>query len=232
MKRIKSYLPLILLVLCSVVAWMLGLQKYFNLEAIQENQKALSEFIYTYYTASIFIFSAIYILVVALSIPGASIMTISSGFFFGQAVGAVLAVISATLGATLFFLSTRLASEDILQKKAGPWMKKMQAGFQENAFSYLLTLRLIPLFPFVAINLVTSLLQIPLRTFFFGTLLGIIPGSFVYASMGVALREVIQQPGLSPNLILDPHILIALGGLGLLSLLPIAYKKYKELRRK
>lgn len=230
MKKIKPYLPLILILLCSAIAWFLGLQNYFNLESLREHQKTLEEFIRNHYVGSIFIFSAAYIFVVGLSIPGASLMTISGGFLFGQLLGTLLAVISATLGATILFLTARLASKDILQKKAGPWIKKMQVGFKENAFSYMLTLRLIPLFPFVAINLVASLLQIPLRTFFFGTLLGIIPGSFVFVSMGVALREVIGQPGLTPSFILDPHILVSFVGLGVLSLLPVAYKKYKRRR--
>ena len=97
--------------------------------------------------------------------------------------------------------------------------------------SYLLTLRLIPIFPFVAVNLAAALFQIPFKTFAFGTFLGIIPGSFVYVSMGVALQEVIQKPDFSPRIVLDPKILIALTGLGILSFLPVLYKRFKKNKR-
>jgi len=227
MKKLKPYLPLFIILACSILVWSLGLQKYLNFDSFRENQKFIEDFIHNHYLGSIFIFSGVYIAVVGLSIPGATIMTITAGFLFGQILGTGLAIVSATLGATILFVSARMASEGILAKRAGPWVKKMQGGFQENAFSYLMTLRLIPLFPFVAVNLVAAILQIPLRTFFFGTLLGLIPGSFIFVSIGVALHEVIDQPGFTPNFILDPHILLAFGGLGMLSLLPVIYKRYK-----
>ncbi|MBX9976639.1 MAG: VTT domain-containing protein, partial [Alphaproteobacteria bacterium] len=176
------------------------------------------------FALSLLIYSGIYVAVVTLSLPVAALMTLAGGFLFGQEFGTVSAVISATLGASLLFLGTKMASHDVLSSKEGTWVKTMKKGFQDNAFFYLLTLRLIPIFPFVAVNLVAALLQIPLRTFFLGTLIGIIPGSFVYVSLGVALREVIHQP--SPNLIVSPKILIAFAGLGILSLLPVLYKWY------
>ena len=163
-----------------------------------------------------------------LSLPGAALMTIIGGFLLGQWVGTGAVVIGATLGASVLFVSARSASQDLLAKKMGPWAKKMQAGFQKNAFSYLLTLRLIPLFPFVIINLVAALLQLPFRIFFWGTFLGIIPGSFVYTSLGVALQDLIQSPNFSADLIMKPSILLALTGLGLLSLLPLLYQKYGQ----
>lgn len=227
---LKPYIPLFAIIICSLLAWYFGIQNYLTFDSLREHQKILQDFISEYYLSSLLIFSGLYITVVALSIPGAAIMTVTAGFLFGQIMGTLLAVISATIGATILFLSARLASKEIMVKKTGRWVKKMQAGFHEDAFSYLVTLRLIPLFPFVAINLVASLLQIPLKTFFFGTLLGIIPGSFVFTSIGVALRNVIHQPGFTPKLILDPYILVALVGLGFLSLLPVIYKKYKKKR--
>lgn len=228
MKKLKSYLPLLFIVGCSVLAWSLGLQKYINFDTFREHQMTIELFIEDSYIPALLIFSLIYITLVGLSIPGATIMTVTGGFLFGQAVGTGLAVVSATLGASLFFLSARLASQSILASKAGIWVKKMQDGFHENAFSYMITLRLIPIFPFVAINLAAAILQVPLKTFFFGTLFGIIPGSFVFVSIGVALHEVIDQPGFTPDIILDRHILLALIGLGVLSLLPVLYKKLKK----
>jgi len=211
-----------------MTAWIFDLHHYFSFETFKAHQKYLDLFITQNLFLSVVIYSAIYVTVVGLSIPGATFMTLVGGFLLGQWVGTLCVVVSATLGATLLFLSVKMASSDLLSKKTGPFAKKMQEGFQENAFYYLLTLRLIPLFPFVAVNLAAALFQIPLGTFFFGTLFGIIPGSFVYVSMGVALREVIQKPDISPNIILDPKILVAFIGLGILSLLPVLYKRLKK----
>jgi len=232
MKKVTPYVPLIILLILSILVWSLGWQHYLNFESFKAHHHTIELFIIKHYGLSVLIFACLYIACGALSIPGATLLTVGSGFLFGQMMGVMISVISATLGATLLFLSARLASTDLLKKKAGGWVKKMQDGFRENAFSYLMTLRLIPLFPFVAINLVAALLQIPLRTFFFGTLIGIIPGSFVFASIGVGLHEVIEQPNFHLNLILNPPILMALIGLGVLSLLPAIYNHYHKKRKR
>lgn len=223
----QKYLPLLLIICFSLLAWFLGLKDYFNLETLRLYHGGLSLYIKEHLTLSLLIYSLAYILIVTLSIPVAAFMTILGGFLFGQFLGTCVVVISATLGAVLIFISAKRASKDLLTQKAGKFAQKMHRGFNENAFSYLLTLRLIPLFPFVAVNLAAALFQIPLRTFFTATFMGIIPGSFVYVALGVALQTVIDKPDLSLKLALDPKILLALGGLGLLSLLPIVYKKFK-----
>jgi len=228
MTNIKKFMPLLLIFGLSITAWMLDLHHYFSFETFKVHQKSLEEFIANRLVLSILIFAATYITVVALSLPAATFMTLAGGFLFGQWVGTGAVVISATVGACFLFLSARMASSDLLNKKAGGFAIKMQKGFQENALSYLLTLRLIPLFPFVAVNLAAALFQIPLKTFVLGTFFGIIPGSFVYVSMGVALREVIQEPDFSPNIFLEPKILLAFIGLGILSLLPVLYKRLKK----
>lgn len=213
-----------MIILFSLTAWFFNLHHYLNFEMLKKHQKILDLFTKEHQLISVLTYFGLYILVVSFSIPGAAFMTVSGGFLFGQIIGTSTTVVAATIGASLLFLSTKIASQDIEKK----WVQKMQEGFQKNAFSYLLTLRLIPIFPFVAINLAAALLQIPFRTFFFGTLFGIIPGSFVYISLGVALREVIQKPNFAPDLILDPKILLAFIGLGLLSLLPVFYKKFQK----
>ena len=232
MNAFNKYLPLFFLVVLSLLAWFLGLHHYLNLDTLKTHQEMLELYIENHQILSIIIYSGIYILVVSLSLPFATFMTLAGGLLFGQLIGTVVGVISATLGASILFLSAKMASKDLLIKKAGSWLQKMRRGFQENAFFYLLTLRLIPIFPFVAINLVAAILQIRFRTFFFGTLLGIIPGCFVYVSMGVALREVIKTPDFTPNLMLEPKILIALIGLGILSILPVVYKLLHRSRSK
>jgi uncharacterized membrane protein YdjX (TVP38/TMEM64 family) len=226
-KTLNKWIPLVLIVCVSITAWLFDLHHYFNFTTLKNHQKFLEDFIAKHFIISIILFSATYVTVVALSLPAATFMTLVGGFFFGQWIGTGAVVVSATVGACFLFLSARMASADLLLKKMGGFASRMQAGFQENAFSYLLTLRFIPLFPFVAVNVAAAFFQIPLKTFILGTFLGIIPGSFVYVSMGVALREVIHTPDFSPKMVLEPKIFMAFMGLGALSLLPVLYKRFK-----
>ncbi len=228
MKSLKKYLPLLFIILASLTVWLTGLHHYFNFDILGVYHLELQHFVMQHLVMAVLIYSILYIVVVGLSIPVATFMTLLGGFLFGQFLGTVMVVISATLGATILFLAMRSASESYVREKAGPWLKKMQKGFQENALYYLWTLRLIPLFPFVAVNLVAAILQIPLRTFFWGTFIGIIPGSFVYVSIGNGLKDVIQETSFSAKIILEPHIMIGLIGLGILSLLPVLYKRYHQ----
>lgn len=228
MKSFKKYFPLLLIIFISLTLWVTGLHHYLNFDSLRIYQQDLQTFVMNHLILALLIYSLLYITIVGLSLPVATFMTLLGGFLFGQVLGTIVVVISATLGATILFLAMRSASESYIQEKAGPWLQKMKKGFQENALYYLWTLRLIPLFPFVAVNLAAAVLQIPLRTFFWGTLIGIIPGSFVYVSIGNGLKDVIQEPDFSPKIILQPHILIGFIGLGILSLLPVLYKKYHQ----
>jgi uncharacterized membrane protein YdjX (TVP38/TMEM64 family) len=137
-------------------------------------------------------------------------------------------VIAATVGATIVFLIARTALGDSLRRKAGPGMRRMEAGFRESAFNYLLFLRLIPLFPFWLVNLVPALLGVPLTTYVAATLLGIIPGGLVYASVGNGLGALFDAGG-RPDLgiIFEPEIILPILGLAVLAILPVAYKKIR-----
>ena len=229
---IIRYLPLGLILIASLVAWHLGLHHALTLENLRLHQAQLETLVAKHLIVCVIAFSLTYILVVTLSLPVASFMTLLGGFLFGPFVGTGAVVFSATVGATFLFLSLRRVSQDLLRKRAGSWFQKMEAGFQDNALSYLLTLRLIPLFPFSAINVVAAVLQVPLRTFFFGTLIGIIPGSFVYVLIGQALHKTLKMPGNALHLVVDPWILGALTGLGILALLPVLYKHFQKKRPK
>lgn len=225
MRKFVKYVPIILIIILSVLAAMFGLQQYFSVNHLKEHREIIEHFIVQHEVYALLIFGLIYITITGASIPGATFLTMVGGFLFGQIIGTLVVVICATLGASIIFLSTSLATSEFLKQKSRPWLTKMQQGFKNNSISYLLTLRLIPLFPFVAVNLVCAFLKVPFRTFFFTTLIGIIPGSFVYVSLGVAMREVINQPEFTPIVILNPKILIALCGLGIITLLPVVYKR-------
>lgn len=224
----KRYIPILVLVSISIICLFLGIHRYISFESFKANHALLENYIGMSPLTSVAIYMVTYVVVVALSIPGATVMTIIGGFLFGKLIGTGAVVISATLGATILFISAKLASQEILAKKTGPWIDKMKKGFKENAFFYLLTLRLIPLFPFVIINVMAAFFQIPLGTFVVATFVGILPGSFVYLSIGEALKDIALTPELSLNTALKPNVLIAFVGLGVLSLLPIIYKKLRS----
>ena len=159
-------------------------------------------------------------------------LTITGGFLFGVWLGGLLTLFGATAGAVAVFLAARTAFGGVLRRKAGPAIQRMEAGFRDNALSYLLILRLIPIFPFWLVNIVPAFLGIPLSVYLIGTFFGIIPGVLVYASVGNGLGELLEA-GRKPELdiIFQPAILLPLLGLALLALLPVLYKRYRDRAR-
>ena len=221
--------PLLILVAVLLLFFALGLHKHVTPSALatySEDLKALRGL----WWAPLGFFAA-YVLIVVFSLPGAWIASIVGGYLFGQVLGTGYVVVAATLGGTLLFLIAKSALGDPLRRRAGPAIARLEAGFRENALSYLLVLRLIPVFPFFIVNLVPAFLGVPLRTFVIGTLLGIGPGAFVYVSLGVGLESVISQ-GEEITLagVLTVEVVTALVGLAVLALLPVLYKSLKARR--
>jgi uncharacterized membrane protein YdjX (TVP38/TMEM64 family) len=156
-------------------------------------------------------------------------LTLAGGFVFGGVVAGIYVVFGATIGATLIFLAARTAFGDVLRGRAGAGLAKMEDGFRQNAFQYLLVLRLVPLFPFWLVNLVPAFLNVKLSTYVLATIIGIIPGTFVYAHVGAGLGAVFES-GDEPDLgiIFQPQILLPILALAGLSLIPILYQKWKQ----
>jgi uncharacterized membrane protein YdjX (TVP38/TMEM64 family) len=223
--------PLAALALAIVAVIVLDLDRFVTFNALRQHREALTAFVADHTALAALTFVVVYAAAIALSVPGGAVLTIAGGFMFGSLLGTGLVVIAATLGATLVFLIAKTALGDPLRAKAGPFLKRMEAGFQEDALNYLLVLRLIPLFPFWIVNLVPAFLGVPLRTYVLGTFVGIIPGSFVFASVGAGLGSVLDSgQEFSPASVLTPQIVIALIGLAALALLPVAYRKLKARR--
>ena len=177
------------------------------------------------------LFAALYVVATTLSLPGSSLLTMGAGFLFGLAFGTVVVVVAATLGATLLYLIARTSFGEFLRGRTSGALERLQGGFQQDAFSYLLFLRLVPLFPFWLVNLVCALLEVPLRTFVSATLVGIIPGTAVYASVGSGLGAIFargQKPDL--GLIFTPEVLLPVIALAVLSLAPVAYRHLRQRR--
>lgn len=188
----QRWLPLIALAAVMAFAFAMGWHKYLSFKTIGLNYDALKGYIASNLALSLLIYVAAYIAVVALSLPGALIMTLSGGLLFGWQLGAPTTVVGATIGATILFLVVNTSFGSTLADKAGPFVAKLRDGFQENALSYLLFLRLVPAFPFFIVNLVPALIGVPLRTFIIGTGLGIIPGTTAYSLAGSGLGSVIE----------------------------------------
>jgi uncharacterized membrane protein YdjX (TVP38/TMEM64 family) len=202
------------------------LERFLSLESLQENRQALAAFFVRHRAAAIGAFLGIYIVQTALSLPGATILSLAGGALFGVLWGTALVNIGATCGATLAFLFTRYLFRDPVLKRFGGRLEKINRELEREGFSYLLFLRLVPLFPFFLINLAAGLTTLPLRTFFVGTMVGIIPGSFVYVNAGASLASI----G-SLGEIVSARVLGSFALLGLFALVPVFYRKFRRKKR-
>jgi len=219
----RRLLPLALLVAAWIAFMLAGGYRYLTFSALARNRDWLCGLVQQWGILAAFVYVAVYATLVALSVPGAAILTISGGFLFGTWVGGLCAVIGATLGATAIFLAARAGLGGLAQR-AGRFVGKLEAGFRADAFNYLLVLRLVPIFPFWLVNLVPALVGVRLPTYMLATFLGIIPGTFVYASLGNGLGSLVEEPDLA--IIFKPSVLLPIVGLGLLALVPVGYKHW------
>lgn len=230
---LKRLLPLLVLLIGLGLFFAFDLGHYLSWEALQEHQDWLLDQVAAHGFLANVIFIAIYAVAIAFSVPGGLLMTIVGGFLFGTIAATLCVLVGATLGAVCLFLAARYALFDVLHAKAGTALLKMEQGFRENALSYLLVLRLVPLFPFWLVNLVPALLGVPLKTYVVATAIGIIPGTFVFASVGNGLGEVLAA-GETPDgsVIFEAHVLIPILGLAVLALIPVFYKAWKARKDK
>jgi len=229
MKYIKRWAPLTVLIILLGVFLHFQLYRYLSFESLKLHRSSLLAWTDQHLILAILSFMLIYIIGVASSMPGAFFLTFMGGFLFGPRLGTLTVVISATLGAILVYLAVKLALRDWVAKRSAKWLKSMEKGFKKNALSYLLFLRLVPVFPFFLVNIVPALLGVPLSTFIIGTFFGIIPGSFIYVLVGNGLGHVFDTNS-TPNIsiLTDPALLGPLIGLALLALVPIGYRQLKQ----
>jgi uncharacterized membrane protein YdjX (TVP38/TMEM64 family) len=240
--------PLIVVALLAGAAYLFVGRGVISLEALVRHRMAIDAFVSEHRVLAVLAYIALYIVAVALSLPGAVFLTVTGGFLFGLAVGASAAVIGATIGATLIFLLARTALGEPLLRRAGPRAAQLAQGFRDDAFSYLLFLRLVPAFPFFLVNLVPAFAGVRLVPFIAATALGVIPGALVYAFAGTGLDSVIaaQKDAYSDCLaagrngcqlsfdakdVLTPQLLGALIALGLLALVPVVVKRLRARSR-
>ncbi len=246
---LRRWAPLVILAALMVLVFSMGWHEYLSFKTIGLNYEALKGFIADNFIVAIFAYVLLYILVVALSLPGGLVMTLSGGLLFGWLAAAIATIFGATLGATVVFLIARTSFGEALAARAGPWLGKLRAGFQENALSYLLFLRLVPAFPFFVVNLAPALLGVPLRTYVVGTFFGIIPGTSAFAVLGAGLGSAVESQNaiynacltkhasnaasvctytIDTKALVTPELLAAFVLLGLVALIPVALKKWSK----
>src|SRR5664279_45606 len=229
---VRRLVPLAAVIVLAGIAYCAFGRDTLSLEALVRHRAGIDAFVTEHRLLAVLAYIGIYVGVVALSVPGAIFLTVSGGFLFGLLVGAAAAVVGATIGATIIFLVARTALGEPLLRRAGPRAVKLAQGFRDDAFSYLLFLRLVPAFPFFLVNLVPAFAGVRLGPFVLATALGVIPASFVYALAGTGLDSVISAQEDSfqdclaagradchltfdPRDILTPELLGALVALGL-----------------
>lgn len=227
----KRIAPVLVIITLAISFFAFGLDNYVSLETLAEHRNALSRFVDEHFLVSALAFMAFYAVFVAVSVPGAAVLTVAGGFLFGTILGGTLTIIGATIGATGIFLIARTAIGDVLKRHTQGMLSKMADGFRKDAFNYLLALRLMPVFPFFVVNVAPAFLGIQIRTFILATLIGIAPATYVFASVGAGLGSVIARGDeISLANVMTPQIITALVGIALLALLPVGVKRWRQWR--
>lgn len=227
---VRRLVPLACLLGGGIAVFALGAHRYLNFAALAANHEWACALVNRAPVLATLAFVAVYSGIIALSVPGAAVLTMASGFLFGTCLGTTYAVLSATIGATIVFGAAR-AGLGGLAAGVGPQMRRIEAGFRQNALNYLLVLRLVPVFPFWLVNLVAGASGMRLTSYVAATFFGIIPAAFVYASLGSGLGLLVSE-GRPPDLhiLFRPGILLPILGLAVLALVPVAYRQWRARR--
>ena len=238
--------PLIVLILALGAALASGAASVLSLENLLASRESMSSLIERNLPLAIGLFVLAYAAIVAASIPGASLFTLSGGLLFGGWLGGAAAVVGATAGATLLFLAARTSLGSFLAERAGPKIERLRAGFQKDAVSYLLFLRLVSVFPFWLVNLALAVTGVKLRTFVWTTFIGIMPATLAFALAGAGLGSIADQKqkayeaciaangatactlGISPQDLVTRETLIAITALGIMALIPIILRRFRS----
>ena len=230
-KKLVKYLPLALILVLMIAAYISGITNFLTLETLRDYDKTLQKFVQEHAILAPLLFMVAYALSAALSLPVSIYFTLLAGFLFPQPYSTLYAVFSATLGATLFYYAAKTPLQEVFRKRAGDALHKLEKGLKEHTASYFLFLRIIPLFPFWFLNLAGAFFHVPAWTFIWTTFIGILPASFIYTETGGSLEAILESDKpITLSLIFNTKMIVAMVGLGILALLPIAIKKLKKKR--
>jgi len=242
----RRFGPLVAVAAAMGLVFALGWHEHLSLENVVAQRDRFHGVLAKHPILSVLAYMAIYVVSVALSLPGGLVLTITGGLLFGSLIGGLAAIIAATIGATLVFLIARTAVGSTFSERAGPWLAKLSDGFKEEALSYMLFLRLVPAFPFWFVNIAPAVLDVPLKTFVIGTFLGIIPATFAFASAGAGLDSVVLaakheyaacvalkgvgacKMKIHASSLLTRELILALLLLSLVALIPVVLKRWRK----
>ncbi len=222
LKVIKRWSPLIILAVLMAAAFAGGLHEQASLENLQSNKEKLLAAVAERPVITALSFMAVYALFVALSLPAATVLTLTGGFLFGPWLGTAYVVTAATIGATIIFFVAKTSLGNTLREKAGKLYQRIEDNMRENAAGYLLFMRLVPIFPFFLVNIVPALFNVKPRTYILTTFFGIMPGSFVYVNLGGQLADIENLKDL-----VSIQTLLAFALLGVFALIPTIYKQIR-----
>lgn len=204
------------------------LHEYLAISHIKKSYIDIQQWIIIHYLLAVSLYILIYIALIACAIPCATILALLGGFFFGN-IAVIYAVLSTTLGGTILFLLVRTSLGSRIASKSTGWIKKVERGFQQNAFHYILTLRLMPIFPCWISNIAAGMLNVSLKIFVSATILGILPATLIYVLAGQSLDKFFfTEESILLHLTSNPSIFFSLLGLAILSLFPVIYKHVKK----
>jgi len=239
-RALRKWLPLAILAALMLLAFSQGLHRELTLSNLIMQRQDLMAFVEQNLLLAVAAYFLIYSVSVALSFPGASLLTIAGGFLFGWVLGGFATIFGATLGACAVFLVARSSFGEILTARAGPFLSRLAEGFRKDAFHYLLFLRLTPVFPFWLVNIAPAIFKMPLPSYSLATFVGIIPGTFAFTFIGSGLDSVIAaqeaaNPGCAAagrcqveiSALVTPQLLAAFFALGIASLIPVVLKKLR-----
>ena len=232
-RRALRWAPLAVIAAAFVLVLASGVWRHLSLDELRTQRAALKSFVRLHPIESLFSYMAVYCLVVALSIPGALIMTLTGGFLFGTVLGGAAAAVGVSSGAVVMFLAAHTAVGGVLRRYAAPdgVVRKIEAGVRQNAFLYIFCLRLMPALPIWLVNIAAAFVKTPLWIYGLATALGIAPSCFIYASIGASLDQVFAE-GRAPSVRTLFHlgVILPLCALALLALAPIAYQLWRKRR--
>jgi len=220
----KRVLSLGLFLIAAAVAWFF-LKDMVTLEALQEGKASLKAFVDFHYNVALLIYIAVYSLSAAVAFPLGGVFVIASGFLFGTITGALATVLASTLGGIVVFLIARYGFKDWIEEHHGKYLAPIEKEVSDHPISYLLFLRLMPIMPYLVINVVAALVNVRLSTFIWTTALGLLPGAFLLALAGQEISRIAET-----GEILTSSIILILFLLALVSLMPLVYTKYRKYR--
>ena len=226
---LRQMLPFAILLLGLVSFFAFGLNRHLTLQTLSRNEAELTAWVAANRALAVLTFVGVHTAVIAFSVPAGAAMTAASGFLFGVQLGAPAAMVGTPLGSIVLYFAARTAFYELYRARAGAALARLEEGFRRDGFSYLVFMRVVPVFPSWLVSIVAALLGMRPALFISGTLIGIAPGCFVFAGIGADFGELFRS-GQTPDLgeIFRLRTLLPLVGLGVLALLPVLYRRWRR----